>query len=216
MSILLLRRSLSHSFVRRLFSVGTVEARLHLYSRSCNQTLLPLLTSCQLPLRKFSSTSRYVSSENLSLQIEEGGQELNLLWNEKKDNVSLYAVWLRHNCQCPECLADNGQCLVVPQLLDPFITVDSADISGKVILKISTMIYILIIILDQSINDLHTDYHIRWSVQCLLNTCVSCLHFLYYLWYWSTLIRLVHHLYIVYIAFTQCTWILPVLWLYSG
>ena len=132
-----LRRTLLHSFLRRSFRASVIETKLHLYSRPLDQASFLNTLSCSGPtpspvsiLRKFYSTSTDVRKESLSLQIDEGGQVLNLSWNE--DNaVSLYAVWLRHNCQCPECLADNGQCLVVPQLLDPSITVDSADISGK-------------------------------------------------------------------------------------
>ena len=135
-------------FVRRLFSTRsqTLQARLHLYSCGPAQNKQPSdsfsqATSCHcLPLRKFYSTSTDGKKETMSFQIEKGGQELNLSWKDSHNDVSVYAVWLRHNCQCPECLADNGQCLVVPQLLDPSITVDLADISGKFI--VHPLIYV--------------------------------------------------------------------------
>lgn len=141
-SLLRLRSSLSHSIVRRSFRTGTqVEAN----GQVCRPTLrytaadqpalgLPLVTSCQLPLRMLYSTSTVVRKDSLSVQIEEEGQELKL--KDNHNNVSLYAVWLRHNCRCPECLTDNGQCTVASEYLDPSVTLHSADISGTAIMII--------------------------------------------------------------------------------
>ena len=142
----LLRRNVPHSFLRRSFrSSGVIESKLHLSSRSiCTEDHTSFLTkSCSpnvalprnntLPLlRKFSTTgpSTLNAKKECLTKIKEGGQELSLSWKDD-GSVSLYAVWLHHNCQCPECMASNGQSIVAPELLDPSITLHSADVSGR-------------------------------------------------------------------------------------
>ena len=148
MMSVLLRRSLRQFLFRRSFRAGVIETKYRLYANSARPlriedhtnflatTQCGIILPCQL--RKFSSTGKDTTcrKECSSLKIEKGGQELSLSWNDDEalkdshNDLSLYAVWLRHNCQCPECMADNGQSTIAPELLDPSIKLHSADISG--------------------------------------------------------------------------------------
>ena len=45
-------------------------------------------------------------------------------------SAAFHAVWLRHNCQCPICVAASNQKAINPSDLDPHMTVMPNGVSG--------------------------------------------------------------------------------------
>ena len=69
-----------------------------------------------------------------SVTVAEGGKKVELAWNGS-EQWRFHSVWLRHNCQCSECLSPYGQKTAV--LVDSFrkavtqdIRIESAHLQG--------------------------------------------------------------------------------------
>ena len=92
------------------------------------------VTSLLLPQihKRLSSFTRgkQFSETAISTTLMDGGKVLHLSSEDK--GLEMHAVWLRHNCQCPECVSSSGQKTIDPEMLDPStIAISSVELSGK-------------------------------------------------------------------------------------
>ena len=67
-----------------------------------------------------------------SLSITEDGKKLNLLVDGEPER-KYHSIWLRHNCQCPQCFSKASHMnMVHPSELATDIKVKSAQLKGKI------------------------------------------------------------------------------------
>lgn len=65
------------------------------------------------------------------IQLVNGGKELILSIGGGTQTTRVNATWLRHNCQCPDCVFSSGQKVIDPTALLPSLTVKAANLSGE-------------------------------------------------------------------------------------
>ena len=51
------------------------------------------------------------------------GKKLEALWSRETPPSTYHAVWLRHNCHCPQCLSGNNQKSVLTTSVDPNVAI---------------------------------------------------------------------------------------------
>ena len=100
-----------------------------------------------LPFRRIvlALFTRHLSSKFTALQpatsrgdvaaritVHGGGKQIEAAWDPAPESIpsTYHSVWLRHNCQCSQCLSPSGQKVVVSAELDPNVTVTEASITG--------------------------------------------------------------------------------------
>ena len=67
-----------------------------------------------------------------SLSITDDGKKLNLLVDGELER-RYHSVWLRHNCQCPQCFSKASHMnMVHPSELTTDMKVKSAQLKGKI------------------------------------------------------------------------------------
>ena len=58
------------------------------------------------------------------------GKRLEAVWGSGSPPSTYHSVWLRHNCQCSQCLSSHGQNTVSSTGIDPNVAVADANITG--------------------------------------------------------------------------------------
>lgn len=78
------------------------------------------------------SFSKITGSQNsVFLNVSTDGKKLNLTdCRDDGNNHSYHAIWLRHHCQCPECMASTGQRTIPLNLLRGDLKISTATIDG--------------------------------------------------------------------------------------
>ena len=66
------------------------------------------------------------------VSVMEEGRKMRATWKGEgsPDSFTYHSVWLRRNCQCPQCLNTQNQNIARSDELDPHVTVSSANISS--------------------------------------------------------------------------------------
>ena len=124
------------SIVRLFCAASTGLARANLTTKAKNLFCVNPVISLVPPQihRRFTSYTREKLFSETSI-LSDDGKVLHLALQNK--DLEMHAVWLRHNCQCPECLSSNGMKTVDPLKLNPSTTaISSVEVSGKSIPKI--------------------------------------------------------------------------------
>ena len=70
----------------------------------------------------------------VQITVSDEGKRLQAVWNADKSTAqpsTYHAVWLRHNCNCPQCLPEQNQKTVVSHELDPNVVISEARIAGN-------------------------------------------------------------------------------------
>ena len=70
----------------------------------CSRGYLRVLLHTSSSIRLLSS----VVSRPSEVNVVEDGEKLDLVWKED-EKWRFHSIWLRHNCQCKECLSPEGQ-----------------------------------------------------------------------------------------------------------
>ena len=65
---------------------------------------------------------------SLSCEVENEGKTMKVTWADG-GSTAFHAVWLRHNCQCPNCVSIQLK-TIRASTLDPHVTVTSTSLSG--------------------------------------------------------------------------------------
>ena len=68
----------------------------------------------------------HLTRRSFWLDISSDGKKLNL----SDSNASFHAVWLRHNCNCKDCLTSSGQKSVTGKDLIGDLRISHASING--------------------------------------------------------------------------------------
>lgn len=73
------------------------------------------------------------NAEKTKLIVSNGGERLGVKWScESGGGRSIFhSVWLRRNCQCPQCLNVYNQNAVKSYEIIPRVCITDATISGK-------------------------------------------------------------------------------------
>ena len=59
------------------------------------------------------------------------GKKMIVTWDDGEESA-FHAVWLRHNCQCPECVQhSSGQKLVTSELLSGSLRMSETRVQGS-------------------------------------------------------------------------------------
>lgn len=69
------------------------------------------------------------SQNSVFINVSTDGKKLNLT-DHKDDSHSYHAIWLRHHCQCPECMASTGQRTIPLNFLRGDLKISTATIDG--------------------------------------------------------------------------------------
>lgn len=69
------------------------------------------------------------ATHGLRYDTENEGRTMKVTWADG-GTAAFHAVWLRHNCQCPNCVTSSNQKAVDPSILDPRTTVTPNSLSG--------------------------------------------------------------------------------------
>ena len=94
------------------------------FHRNTHKPLLgPLASRCSL---RYMSCSR--PRYNLSAKLDRRGKDLIVQGNG--EDYFYHSTWLRHNCQCPSCLAPSGQKTIDLSEITPSITLESVALLG--------------------------------------------------------------------------------------
>ena len=75
-----------------------------------------------------------VATKGPTFTISGEGKKLKALWNTETPPSTYHAVWLRHNCHCPQCLSGNNQKSVLTTSVDPNVAIADFKI-GKLELR---------------------------------------------------------------------------------
>lgn len=94
------------------------------------------------PLRAHLSLIRRLVSEACArITVSQGGKKLAADWGSHREST-YHSIWLRHNCQCSQCLTSSGQKATASTEQDPHITIAEASITGYI--RYYTSHYILL------------------------------------------------------------------------
>ena len=70
--------------------------------------------------------------EAVQISVSAEGKRLQAAWDaEGSPPSTFHSVWLRHNCQCPQCLTAYNQNAVISTELDPHVAITEASIAGN-------------------------------------------------------------------------------------
>lgn len=87
-----------------------------------------------IPSWRLNKSKLVVPANRLSTDVElESDKKLKVVWrtgNEAGTKCTFHAVWLRHNCQCPDCVFSSGQKRAPLKASDPNISLTSVNSSG--------------------------------------------------------------------------------------
>ena len=81
--------------------------------------------------RFLSVGARLGTRSGAHISVAEGGRRMTAEWGgDGSSSPSTYrSVWLRRNCQCPQCLNPQNQSIVLSHEFDPKVTLSEATIS---------------------------------------------------------------------------------------
>ncbi len=95
------------------------------FHRNTHKPLLgPLASRCSLRMSSSCSRSWYTPSAKLDSRGKD------LIVQANGEDSSYHSTWLRHNCQCPSCLAPSGQKTIDLSEITPSITLESVALLG--------------------------------------------------------------------------------------
>ena len=84
--------------------------------------------------RLFSTGARLEVPNGAKIIVGAGGKRMRAEWDGSPHQSTYHSVWLRRNCQCPQCLNPQNQSVVLSYELDPTVTLSEASISNGIIL----------------------------------------------------------------------------------
>lgn len=64
--------------------------------------------------------------------VSEEGKKLEALWNTETLPSTYHAVWLRHNCHCPQCLRGSNMKSILTTAVDPNVAIADIKIGNLV------------------------------------------------------------------------------------
>ena len=94
--------------------------------------------------RLFSVGARLGTQNAAKIIVATGGKRMTVEWDGdgrgSPHQSTYHSVWLRRNCQCPQCLNPQNQSIMLSYDLDPTVTLSEAATSnGDVILRFRVM-----------------------------------------------------------------------------
>ena len=116
--------------LQMMFSRFTVRQRmLHVY-----QGLNGVLLQRAAYSKPSAALSRKRNAVNIAITGD--GKKLRALWDSESSVMpsTYHSVWLRHNCQCPQCLSSYNQTVLLSYELDPKVAISEAHVSGRLLL----------------------------------------------------------------------------------
>ena len=116
--------------LQMMFSRFTVRQRmLHAY-----QGLNGVLLQRAAYSKPSAALSRKRNAVNIAITGD--GKKLRALWDSESSVMpsTYHSVWLRHNCQCPQCLSSYNQTVLLSYELDPKVAISEAHVSGRLLL----------------------------------------------------------------------------------
>ena len=78
------------------------------------------------------------ATASLGYEVLSNGRKVKFTW-ANGETSSFHSVWLRHNCQCSDCISSN-QKSINPTSLDPNMSVTDVHVSGNVHFEAYTLI----------------------------------------------------------------------------
>ena len=73
-------------------------------------------------IRQVNSAAKFATNEPI-FTVSGEGMKLQAAWSTENPPSIYHAVWLRHNCQCAECLTSNNQRSITTTTIDPNVAV---------------------------------------------------------------------------------------------
>lgn len=92
----------------------------------------------QVVIRKrrwYSTVGTEYPLANMKAKIAPDGRSISLSSGES----SYHVKWLRHNCQCPECLSTSGQKMVSGNDLHEEMTIMKASVNGESLIIVEVL-----------------------------------------------------------------------------
>lgn len=81
-------------------------------------------------ISRISTTALLRQQNGVNVTVSKEGKQLQALWNNSTKQSTYHSVWLRHNCNCPQCLNSSNQNAVASYELDPKVTICEANVTG--------------------------------------------------------------------------------------
>ncbi len=98
------------------------------FHRNAHKPLLgPLASQCSL---RYMSCLQYTHTPSGSTSAKLDNHGKSLIVQANGEDSSYHSTWLRHNCQCPSCLAPSGQKTIDLSEITPSITLKSVALIG--------------------------------------------------------------------------------------
>ena len=69
------------------------------------------------------------NADSLRYETLNNGRIMRFTW-ANGETAAFHAVWLRHNCQCPNCVTSSNQKAINPSVVNPKMSVTSTSVSG--------------------------------------------------------------------------------------
>ena len=70
------------------------------------------------------------NTASLGYEMMNDGKMVRISW-ANGETAAFHSVWLRHNCQCPDCVSSANQKSINPSILDPNMSVTDIQVSGN-------------------------------------------------------------------------------------
>ena len=104
---------------------------LRLAPRTFYRTRTVVNTQLLRPVTRKLNINAAAKPEEVKISVSTEGKRLQAVWgNEASPPSTYHSVWLRHNCQCSQCLTSYNQNAVISTDLDPHVTITETRITG--------------------------------------------------------------------------------------
>ena len=97
------------------------------------------------------------NADSVRYETLNNGRIMKFTW-ANGETAAFHAVWLRHNCQCPNCVTSSNQKAINPSVVNPKMSVTSSSVSG-----VSKYMNVFIIAITDRV----------WDTRCTVSPYVS-------------------------------------------